>query len=155
MRRVAVGRCSCAIKPRRNATTAAPWRNSIGSERFGPNYQTNPLWRSNPKKTKPLVPRRTNPFQPQWGGPSLCVVCQAPVRPVGFHEVDGCQRGVRQRLWQSASSDELKHCAAMPGSLAADLLSVWHVAQALRPCRVETRLDTRPRLKRIVEKHVL
>jgi len=51
------------------------------------NYQTKPFWRSNPKKTKPLVPHRPNPFQPpaepgsRWGRPSLCVVCQAPEVP--------------------------------------------------------------------------
>ncbi len=45
-------------------STALPSRNSTGSKRFGSKYQTNPFGRSNPKKTKPLVPRQTNPFQP-------------------------------------------------------------------------------------------
>jgi hypothetical protein len=62
--RATVGRCSCAIRPRPNATTAAPWRNSTGSKPFGPNYQTNPFSSPNPKKTHSLVPRSTNPFQP-------------------------------------------------------------------------------------------
>jgi hypothetical protein len=55
---------------RPSATTAAPWRNSTGSKRFGPNYQTNPFWRSNSKKTNPLVPHRRNPFQPPNPTPS-------------------------------------------------------------------------------------
>ena len=39
------------------------------SNRSEPNYQTNPFWRSNPKKKNPLAPRRTNPFHPLSGPP--------------------------------------------------------------------------------------
>jgi hypothetical protein len=49
------------------------------SKHFGPNYQTNPFWRSNPKKTKPLVSRRTNPPEPVAAQPSRAR--QQAVRP--------------------------------------------------------------------------
>ena len=45
-----------------SAITGAPWRNSSGSKPCARIYQTNPFWRSNPKKTKPIPPHPTNPI---------------------------------------------------------------------------------------------
>jgi hypothetical protein len=53
---------------RSNAAKSAgprrPSHSSTGSKRFAPSCQTKPFWRSNPKKIKPLMPHRSNPFQP-------------------------------------------------------------------------------------------
>ena len=38
-----------------------------GGGEWSKNYETNPFWRSNPKKTDPLAPHRTNPFCPPTG----------------------------------------------------------------------------------------
>src|SRR5438132_13754124 len=46
------------------------WRKWLilpGGGEWSKNYQTNPFWRSNPKKTKPLAPHRRNPFCPPTG----------------------------------------------------------------------------------------
>jgi len=59
-----VGPCFCAIRPRRNATTAAPSRSSSASKPCGDNYrtknyqknQTNPFPGPNPNKIQPLAP---------------------------------------------------------------------------------------------------
>jgi hypothetical protein len=50
--------------PVKSATTVERWRNSTVSSRCDLNYETNPFWRSNPKKTNLVMPRRTNPFHP-------------------------------------------------------------------------------------------
>jgi hypothetical protein len=55
-----VGRCSCAIRPRRNATGRplghGRSRSSNGSKRFGKSYRTNPFPEPNPNKMNPLAP---------------------------------------------------------------------------------------------------
>ena len=38
------------------------WLILLGGRKGSKNYQTNPFWKSNPKKTKPLAPHRANPF---------------------------------------------------------------------------------------------
>jgi hypothetical protein len=53
-----VGPSSCAIRPRPNATTAAPSKSSNGSKPCGLNYQTNPSRRPNPNQRKTLAPCR-------------------------------------------------------------------------------------------------
>jgi hypothetical protein len=58
-------RC-CAIRPRRNATTAARSRSSQGSKPCGRNYRTDPFSRANPNKMKPLAPlRKRTRFPPK------------------------------------------------------------------------------------------
>src|SRR5204862_1065843 len=79
----AVGPCSCAIKCRPNATTAAPSRNSKGSKPCAPppvgqasrpvllhlKYQTDPFGKPNGNKTNHLTFLETNPLHganPDW-----------------------------------------------------------------------------------------